>query len=246
MQEEARQFVKTDDQDIAISPYGPCDNPVHQSECIILMAMMSSKKHQELEGRLEDMLSRIAMETLEIKHLEQQLTEGQILVNTALQTDLQGIISGIQDYIGGLRQQARGGIIGLMEPWQFHGGLDLLFEALVSGQDGFRSNGLEEMLSDRLRQMYQDIQQYVAEQIRRAQEQVQQNHDQQNPDKQMQGEKLREELKEARSSLQNSQAQVQHLQHTMLGRTVMEATVRKKKLVTVGPVVAQRQASLLG
>ena len=44
------------------------------------MAMMTSTKHQELEGRLEDMLSRIAMETLEIKHLEQQLTEGE---NTA-------------------------------------------------------------------------------------------------------------------------------------------------------------------
>ncbi|KAK0134146.1 Centriolin [Merluccius polli] len=182
------------------------------------MAMMSSKKHQELEGRLEDMLSRIAMETLEIKHLEQQLTEGQILVcqaqdeacclgtqNQALQRQLEAT----QHHCRQLETEA------ITHRQQFHGGLDLLFEALVSGQDGFRSNGLEEMLSDRLRQMYQDIQQYVAEQIQRAQEQVQQNHNQQNPDKQMQGEKLREELKEARSSLQNSQAQVQHLQHTM-------------------------------
>ena len=50
---------------------------VHQSECVVLMAMMTSEKHQELEVRLEDMLSRIAMETLEIKQLEQQLTEGE-------------------------------------------------------------------------------------------------------------------------------------------------------------------------
>ena len=41
------------------------------------MVMMTSEKHQELEVRLEDMLSRIAMETLEIKQLEQQLTEGE-------------------------------------------------------------------------------------------------------------------------------------------------------------------------
>lgn len=36
-----------------------------------------SGKQSELEGRLDDMLSRIAMETQEIKELEQQLTDGE-------------------------------------------------------------------------------------------------------------------------------------------------------------------------
>ncbi|KAM7390971.1 hypothetical protein PAMP_021694 [Pampus punctatissimus] len=36
-----------------------------------------SRKQSELEGRLDDMLSRIAMETQEIKELEQQLTDGE-------------------------------------------------------------------------------------------------------------------------------------------------------------------------
>lgn len=41
-----------------------------------LLAIMSRKQH-ELEGRLDDMLSRIAEETQEIKDLEQQLTDGE-------------------------------------------------------------------------------------------------------------------------------------------------------------------------
>lgn len=41
-----------------------------------LLSIMSKKQH-ELEGRLDDMLSRIAKETQEIKDLEQQLTEGE-------------------------------------------------------------------------------------------------------------------------------------------------------------------------
>lgn len=36
-----------------------------------------SRKQSELEVRLDDMLSRIAMETQEIKELEQQLTDGE-------------------------------------------------------------------------------------------------------------------------------------------------------------------------
>lgn len=40
-----------------------------------LLSIMS-RKQQELEGRLDEMLSRIAKETQEIKDLEQQLTEG--------------------------------------------------------------------------------------------------------------------------------------------------------------------------
>lgn len=38
-----------------------------------------SRKHQELESRLDDMVTRIHKETQEIKELEQQLTDGQQL-----------------------------------------------------------------------------------------------------------------------------------------------------------------------
>nr|XP_043882959.1 centriolin isoform X2 [Solea senegalensis] len=66
-----------------------------------------SRSQGELEGRLDDMLSRIALEAQEIKELEQQLTDGQILANEALQKDLKGIICGLQEYLRGLREQAR-------------------------------------------------------------------------------------------------------------------------------------------
>ncbi|KAK7933093.1 hypothetical protein WMY93_003989 [Mugilogobius chulae] len=59
----------------------------------------------EMERRLEDILLRIAMETQEIKDLEQQLTEGQILANDALRKDLEGIISGLQQYYKSLTVQ---------------------------------------------------------------------------------------------------------------------------------------------
>ncbi|KAI5088185.1 centriolin isoform X2, partial [Silurus meridionalis] len=71
-----------------------------------LWSIMSKKQH-ELEGRLDDMLSRIAQETQEIKDLEQELTEGQIAANEALKKDLEGIISGLQDYLNGVKDQAR-------------------------------------------------------------------------------------------------------------------------------------------
>lgn len=88
-----------------------------------------------MEGRLDDLLSRIAMETQEIRELEQQLTDGeekpdqserafrdrglsdwlldssgvrpagQILANEALQRDLQEVICGLQEYLRGLRLQ---------------------------------------------------------------------------------------------------------------------------------------------
>ncbi|XP_027001490.2 centriolin isoform X2 [Tachysurus fulvidraco] len=71
-----------------------------------LLSIMSRKQH-ELEGRLDDMLSRIAKETQEIKDLEQQLTDGQIAANEALKKDLEGIISGLQDYLHGVKDQAQ-------------------------------------------------------------------------------------------------------------------------------------------
>ncbi|XP_060762872.1 centriolin isoform X5 [Neoarius graeffei] len=71
-----------------------------------LLSIMSRKQH-ELEGRLDDMLSCITKETREIKDLEQQLTEGQIAANEALKKDLEGIISGLQDYLYGVKDQAR-------------------------------------------------------------------------------------------------------------------------------------------
>ncbi|XP_037834385.1 centriolin isoform X3 [Kryptolebias marmoratus] len=59
-----------------------------------------------MEGRLDDLLSRIAMETQEIRELEQQLTDSQILANEALQRDLKDVICGLQEYLRGLRLQA--------------------------------------------------------------------------------------------------------------------------------------------
>ncbi|KAG5840863.1 hypothetical protein ANANG_G00193170 [Anguilla anguilla] len=66
-----------------------------------------SRKCRELEARLDDMLTRIAKETEEIKDLEQQLTDGQIAANEALKRDLEGIIAGLQEYLQGVKGQAR-------------------------------------------------------------------------------------------------------------------------------------------
>lgn len=71
-----------------------------------LLAIMS-RKHKELESRLDDMITRIYKETQEIKELEQQLTDGQIAANEALKRDLEGIISGLQEYLQGMKEQAR-------------------------------------------------------------------------------------------------------------------------------------------
>ncbi|KAM3911358.1 centriolin isoform 1-T2 [Leptodactylus fuscus] len=68
---------------------------------------MMDRQYKELEGRLDEMLSRIARETEEIKDLEQQLTEGQIAANEALKRDLEGIISGLQEYLESVKGQAR-------------------------------------------------------------------------------------------------------------------------------------------
>ncbi|XP_076854298.1 centriolin isoform X2 [Brachyhypopomus gauderio] len=70
------------------------------------LAVMSRRQH-ELEERLDDVLTRITKETQEIKDLEQQLTDGQIAVNEALKRDLEGVISGLQEYLHGGREQAR-------------------------------------------------------------------------------------------------------------------------------------------
>ncbi|PWA14834.1 hypothetical protein CCH79_00020213 [Gambusia affinis] len=83
-----------------------CKNPLQNHMRVQLPSTMSRKDGQ-LEGRLDDLLSRIAMETQEIKELEQQLTSNQILANEALQRDLQEATTGLQDYLRGLRQQAR-------------------------------------------------------------------------------------------------------------------------------------------
>uniref|UniRef100_A0A8C1GB36 Centriolin n=1 Tax=Cyprinus carpio TaxID=7962 RepID=A0A8C1GB36_CYPCA len=71
-----------------------------------LLAIMS-RKHQELESRLDDMITRIHKETQEIKELEQQLTDGQIAANEALKRELEGIIAGLQEYLQGVKDQAR-------------------------------------------------------------------------------------------------------------------------------------------
>ncbi|XP_069039459.1 centriolin isoform X3 [Lepisosteus oculatus] len=67
---------------------------------------MMSRQYRELENRLDEMLTRIAKETEEIKDLEQQLTDGQIAANEALKRDLEGIIAGLQGYLDGVRGQA--------------------------------------------------------------------------------------------------------------------------------------------
>ncbi|XP_012885594.1 PREDICTED: centriolin isoform X2 [Dipodomys ordii] len=65
-----------------------------------------NKQYKQLESRLDDILSRIAKETEEIKDLEQQLTDGQIAANEALKKDLEGVISGLQEYLGTIKDQA--------------------------------------------------------------------------------------------------------------------------------------------
>uniref|UniRef100_A0A8D2J2T4 Centriolin n=1 Tax=Varanus komodoensis TaxID=61221 RepID=A0A8D2J2T4_VARKO len=68
---------------------------------------MMSKHYKELETCLDDMLSRIARETEEIRDLEQQLTDGQIAVNDALKKDLEAIIIGLQEYLETVKGQAK-------------------------------------------------------------------------------------------------------------------------------------------
>ncbi|KAM7144423.1 centriolin isoform 2-T6 [Macrochelys suwanniensis] len=68
---------------------------------------MMNKHYKQLESRLDEMLSRIARETEEIKDLEQQLTDGQIAANEALKRDLEGIITGLQEYLESVKGQAR-------------------------------------------------------------------------------------------------------------------------------------------
>ncbi|KAM9082454.1 centriolin isoform 4-T5 [Megaptera novaeangliae] len=65
-----------------------------------------NKQYKQLESRLDEILSRIAKETEEIKDLEQQLTEGQIAANEALKKDLEGVIGGLQEYLGTVKGQA--------------------------------------------------------------------------------------------------------------------------------------------
>ncbi|XP_073081501.1 centriolin isoform X3 [Manis javanica] len=65
-----------------------------------------NKQYKQLESRLDEILSRIAKETEEIKDLEQQLTEGQIAANEALKKDLESVISGLQEYLGTVKGQA--------------------------------------------------------------------------------------------------------------------------------------------
>ncbi|XP_053552402.1 centriolin, partial [Bombina bombina] len=68
---------------------------------------MMDRQYKQLEGRLDEMLSRIAKETEEIKDLEQQLTDGQIAANEALKRDLEAIISGLQEYLESVKGQAK-------------------------------------------------------------------------------------------------------------------------------------------
>ncbi|NWX16420.1 CNTRL protein, partial [Aegotheles bennettii] len=66
-----------------------------------------NKQYKQLESRLDEMLSRIAKETEEIRDLEQQLTDGQIATNEALKRDLESIIIGLQEYLESVKCQAK-------------------------------------------------------------------------------------------------------------------------------------------
>ncbi|OWK61378.1 Centriolin [Lonchura striata] len=66
-----------------------------------------NKHCEQLEIRLDEMLSRIAKEAEEIKDLEQQLTDGQIAANEALKRDLESIITGLQEYLQSVKHQAK-------------------------------------------------------------------------------------------------------------------------------------------
>ncbi|NXX46743.1 CNTRL protein, partial [Tricholaema leucomelas] len=66
-----------------------------------------NKHYRQLENRLDEILSRIAKETEEIKDLEQQLTDGQIASNEALKRDLESIITGLQEYLESMKCQAK-------------------------------------------------------------------------------------------------------------------------------------------
>ncbi|NXP03959.1 CNTRL protein, partial [Thinocorus orbignyianus] len=66
-----------------------------------------NKHYKQLESRLDEMLSRIAKETEDIKDLEQQLTDGQIATNEALKRDLESIITGLQEYLESVKSQAK-------------------------------------------------------------------------------------------------------------------------------------------
>ncbi|XP_048469673.1 centriolin isoform X1 [Rhincodon typus] len=68
---------------------------------------MMSKQYKLLEKRLEEMLSKIAKETEDIKDLEEQLTEGRIVANEALKRDLEGVIAGLQEYLESVKGQAK-------------------------------------------------------------------------------------------------------------------------------------------
>uniref|UniRef100_A0AAV2MP44 Uncharacterized protein n=1 Tax=Knipowitschia caucasica TaxID=637954 RepID=A0AAV2MP44_KNICA len=61
-------------------------------------SLLCARAGDQMEQRLEDTLSRIALETQEIKELEQQLTNGQHLANLALRKDLWDVISGLQQF----------------------------------------------------------------------------------------------------------------------------------------------------
>uniref|UniRef100_A0A8C7DZ07 Centriolin n=2 Tax=Naja naja TaxID=35670 RepID=A0A8C7DZ07_NAJNA len=68
---------------------------------------MMRRHYKQLESRLDDVLSRIANETEEIRDLEQQLTDGQIAANEALKKDLEEVILGLQEYLENVKSQTK-------------------------------------------------------------------------------------------------------------------------------------------
>ncbi|KAI0228191.1 Centriolin [Lamellibrachia satsuma] len=69
---------------------------------------MSTQQYQALQSKLEHMLATIARETIEIKKLEQELREAQVVQNEEMKLELESIIGGLQSYLTTVRQKSEG------------------------------------------------------------------------------------------------------------------------------------------
>ncbi|XP_074654226.1 uncharacterized protein LOC141908208 isoform X2 [Tubulanus polymorphus] len=65
-----------------------------------------NEQYSDMQRQLDNMLARIAKETSDIKRLEQQLRDGQAAQNDEMKAELEGIITGLQDYLWNVRKQA--------------------------------------------------------------------------------------------------------------------------------------------
>ncbi|KAK2177182.1 hypothetical protein NP493_614g00022 [Ridgeia piscesae] len=69
---------------------------------------LSTQEYQALQSQLEHMLATIARETMEIKKLEQELREAQVVQNEEMKQELESIIGGLQSYLTTVRHKSEG------------------------------------------------------------------------------------------------------------------------------------------